>query len=204
MQRPLDLRRLVPLGGFRAFGSLTKYPLVFDSFTDANGTAITAHTPNISPAAWGNTAGAFNIQSNQANVASLAGGLALASIDTGVADCTIEAACVIKSGGQSSIAFRVQDSTNFWSANLKDDATTGLRLLLFTGGAPVLNESVNMTITAGQTYALKVVLLGSQIDIYVDGALVKQKTNATGATRTKHGIYAQATATRFDNFQITR
>ena len=178
--------------------------LIKDLFTDADATAITAHTPNINAPgnAWVNTSGTTTIQ---ANTAKSSGGVA--SIDSGQAALTITLDAIPASNGTLGIAFRLTDNTHYWLAGVGRDGTGRVKLNLwendagFTLRASQVHASVNYL--AGTTYALKVVYSGNDIVATMpDLSLSASYTSSFNNTATKIGLRASDQNDAFDNLLV--
>src|SRR5947209_20135595 len=107
---------LTGLSGIVASGAGAS-TLVNDTFTDSNGTNLTAHTPDTRPGsnAWVAVSGTQTVQSNQAN-ASVAG---YYTIDAGQADVTITYLVTPTAAGNGwGITARRSDANNGWDLGI--------------------------------------------------------------------------------------
>ncbi len=169
--------------------------LASDSFTDTNGTALQDHTMEVG-AGWTIHAGTWEIQSGKVIKTADDGTHQLASIDVGQSNCTVRAQHVVQGGG--GLAFRITDNNNFLGIQVSGNYNlykrdTGTFSLLQSAG----------TADDGP-HDLKAVLLGANIDVYVDGVLLFSYATATfNQTATRHGLWLnQITAEMLDNFEV--
>ncbi len=141
----------------------------------------------------------MEIQSNKAQWAS--GVLNIQWIETGKSDCTISAIVNIPSGASNSgIAFRVEGASDWLIATL-NAASDVVYVLKRSPGLTIVAQQA-MVLAADTNYVLEVVLSGSSIKVYVDGALKIDTTEAHNQTITKHGIHTDGSiAVKIDEFQ---
>lgn len=183
-------------------GTADPYPgvTVYDTFTDADSTALTAHTPNKAPAgaAWAHVAGAFQITSNRAAWVSNTGGYALAAIESGKADCVVSGIIKRTATGYCGIAFRVVDTQNYLIASIGGGQWSVIRR--FQNNAAIVAQTA---FSQGNNidYAVQVTLSGTSIIAVIDGTTTVNTTYTNLTTATKHGLYAEV-ASNFDNFQV--
>lgn len=175
--------------------------IVSDAFNRADnasslGTADTGQ-------AWTNAQGTWGINTNAAYVATPNASLNVASVDAGVADCSIQVtlAANVISGGPS-LAFRVSDSGNFLGVSYS--AANVLHLFKFVLGS--FSEITTGPGTRQDGQVIKVTVSGNSISVYENGVLVISASDSFNATVTKHGMGAsgaESSATRWDNFLVT-
>ena len=185
-------------------GSYAPYPgvYVYDKFTDADATSLDAHVLDKPKSAlWSEVVGTWDIQSNQANVATI-DGYAHAVVESGKYDCTVSV--IVKSviaANNAYITFRYVDGNNYLSFNLNNtlDRVTFAQKVS-SSITVLLNETV--TITTGNDYVLSAVLSGNTVKLYIDGVLKMDTTNNNFLTATKHGILSEAALQKFDEFQV--
>lgn len=190
--------------------------LLQDTFTDANGTALTSHAMTVG-SGWTSLAGTWTIQSNQA---SEAGGTANveATADAGQADVVAAIDIAVPAGGLTTIAsglcLRGPDASNGWVVVIEND-----------GAGPYLGiaERVAGTNTAkgspapcsgvpGTTVTLTVTLSGASISAVLSGGGSAGESTSYGSaasnqTVTKHGLFnfgaSGYTCCALDNFLVT-
>jgi hypothetical protein len=202
----IQYARFIPL---LASGVVDPYPgyLVYDTFTDANGTALTAHTPDKRPGlnAWQSLQGTWEIQSNRAKLTATAGDQQnVAVIDAGDADATVEADLITGAGTNAGLIANCVDNDNYWVYIVASDGSCFLYER--TGGGFNLRDNDTFVYSSGNTYALKIVTNGDAIDCYIDNVL-KLSYSASGRahkTATKHGLRTFGTdaTSAFDNFSV--
>lgn len=176
-----------------------------DTFTDTNGTALTAHTPD-SGGAWltaSSGAGAWDIQSNQANLATSSGGRDVAYFDAGTADArvTVKATPAAAFYNQGAVLrFTAQDA--HWKAVCY--ATSNLFAIVeVTAGSETIRASTTVTVTAGVQYTIAFSARGDNFTATLDGANTLAYTSSVRNTATKHGFGGgPAALTKFDDFGI--
>lgn len=152
--------------------------LVRDEFTDANGTALTAHTiaPVNEPATdWTAGVGTFQIQSNKAEGNSDADN-DQTWCDAGDADVSVSADATpshtdIANAAHPSLLLRGTDATHNWVTILQS-ALDQVRIYENTGTGYVERAVGAVALDSGATYAFKAVLSGQTITVYVAEAQV--------------------------------
>lgn len=175
---------------------------VYDEFTDTNGTDITAHTPNKSPAGakFVEYQGNFQITSNRAAwVDNGAGAYALAAVESGLSDCTVSGIAQRNAVGFCGLAFRVVDVNNYLLASIS--AAGVFYVIRRFGGAAAVVAQTAFSASQNTDYVIEVTLSGTGIIATVDGGntINTSYANLTGAT--KHGLYGEI-ASQFDIFQV--
>lgn len=170
--------------------------LVYDTFTDANNTTLTAHTPDINDvgASWQFAFGAsIQIQSNRA-VPNARGDV----INTNDADVTVTANLTWITGAtEAGVLFRYIDSTHYWYA-FTNGSTWSLRE---ANGGNTVRDTEAQTLTNAVTYVLRVATNGTSIEFYVDDVLKLSFTSSVNQAGTRHGLFG-ANAPQFDNFKV--
>lgn len=170
--------------------------LVYDTFTGANGTALTAHTPDIAPvgSAWDNAN--VEIQGNLATLKA-ANTRQKSIIESSVSDCVITAS--ISYGGTTTsalitfacgIVFRYTDVNNFWiSSYVPRVDNTGFIIWEMQAGVPTIRANMipNPVGVSGVPYSHKVTLNGPSIIAEANGNLLTY-SSAFNQNRTKHGF----------------
>jgi hypothetical protein len=153
---------------------------VTDSFDRAN--ASTLGTAD-SGQAWTTNAGVFSIASNQASSSS-SGGSFTATLDAGIADIDMRIDVVIgASNSNPGVVFRSVDISNFWHFTV----AAGSWFLY----KRVANSYTSMGSGSGPgsgTHTVRVVAVGSNIEVYINGFSKITTTDASHSTATKHGL----------------
>jgi hypothetical protein len=185
--------------------------VVFDSFTDINGTDLSAHTigpTNTINTSWTDTSSVYKIQGNLAQTNTNA--LNFATCSGGNANNTVS--CKVKITDAGAIASdavgiftRFQNVNNFWRAILFSNA---LDIYDMVAGTPTLRASTPLVISSGTFYNLVVSVNGTTITATETTTNTTVSfTMATGAGQTGVGIQGfNGTGTgtiNFSNFQIT-
>lgn len=177
----LDNVRVADLGG----QWLTDWGIALNrsTFTAANGTAVTAITPEVG-GAWQALLGAPVITGNVLVLSSFT----RAVVDSGMSDVIVEAAITMAAGESPDILVRAVDSNNHWSVRLTQ-ATGTLDIFERVVGATTNRASGTITLTAGVAYRVVVVVAGTTIAAYVNNTLVASYASmAVFGTATKHGL----------------
>lgn len=197
---------------------LAKYPpfegtgptvLLADTFTDANGTLLSAHTMDVG-SGWSALAPLSmpTVQSNKASAAVGAPGVFMALSDAGQADGTlgvdIHYADVDVPVG---LGLRVADLSNAWLVTYSGTAGEWT-LAEISGGVPTTRATASDTLVEGLTYHIDVILDGEQITLFVLGSQRLTYAGSSGLTgNTNHGIFFHranlAAVHAFDNFTMT-
>lgn len=184
----------------RAAGRLAAAPIppptsyLLDHFTDADGTALTSHAMDVGPG-WAATSGTWTVQSNRASVATLAGGYAVASSDSGHGD--VFASVKIGSTTQTiGVVVRLVDNLNFWFAQL---APGQLTLFEVTGGGFTSRATVATTWAVGDTFSLAAV---GDLLTATHGADSCSFTSSVRDTATRCGIYGETSPDALDDFNV--
>jgi len=168
-------------------------PVHLDTFTDTNGTNITAHTPDVGGVATVVT-GTFDIQSNMLNLTSVGadGGICVWS---GEKDLFTHLK-IQQAVGADGLIFRYSDINNFWLAQA-NGATNRFELYEKQAGT-YLRHSFN-TITKAAGGIISVRAVGSDINIYYDDVLTLSVTSTFNQTATGIGYRTATVGNKVDN-----
>jgi hypothetical protein len=199
---------------YRTPRSLGGALLIYDTFTDTDGTAIASHTiapTNIPATSWANGGiTPFTIIGNQAGSTTVNANNAHAVCNPGIADCIITCDATASSTANNDnnvdgIAARWTSGGFYWRIGVHPFRDLFL-ILERNNSVDTLRASTAMTITPGSTYAIVVTLSGSTISATCNGANAISYNGATmNQTVTRHGICisrALAADSRIDNFQV--
>jgi hypothetical protein len=177
--------------------------LLYDTFTDPDGTLLTNHAPDIDLAGngWEELGGSSIINNNAA--VKVGGGLGI-GVNVGAADVTITCDVTVSNATNNphGVIFRAVDANNMWW--LVYDAGPGaaaINLLEINAGTLTARDSVTETLTDG-TYAFKIVASGSLITCYVNDVEKVSFSSAFLAAATRHGLRPANTPARFDNLLV--
>ncbi|NJL53935.1 hypothetical protein HC928_01430 [bacterium] len=185
-----------------------------DTFTDADGTLLTAHTPDINPAlaSWSTTFSSATIESGAAQV-NTPGGYNSAAIDIARADvytltCDIDPAISVPGAlSDAGVVFRFADANNFlafrWRQHGGSDQP-GLELWRRVSGSFTrINRTLLSPAALGEPYSVSIVISGTTITATVGAASV-QATNVTQhQTDTAIGLWSEVVGDRWDNLRVT-
>lgn len=170
--------------------------LMYDTFTDSDGVLLTAHKPDVG-GPWVAALGTWSITSGQAYVSTSGGTNDMIYTDVGKSDYTIYLDFMVNLNTNARLLFRYTDISNHFYINTSGTSyslnrrQSGAVTTIASGGARVDGDK------------FKVVLSGSSILVYLNGALLFSTTDTFNQTATKAGManYANTTA-RFDNFKV--
>jgi hypothetical protein len=183
---------MLPLTGAGPSGSGDPYAdyALYDSLADDDATAITDHTPEKDSVGGGYQdgigSGEYTITSDKVYLASGDAGYNTDWIDAGLADCTVE--CNIKIGLTVANGLIVRASAGNDNLEVILDATNDrVRLYSNTNGSRAeLKTVTSVSLDTTSTYALKVVMSGTAIELFVDG--VSKLTHTTTHNQTDTGV----------------
>lgn len=197
----------------------TPVPIVTDSFTDSDGTLLSAHTPDIVPtaSAWAKSTSRddWEIADNKA-------------VDTGTTDFGIQDRRIVIDAETANHEVSVEITrvgpqwTTFFALNMFPRSGVVTRstsnsaqwvMWYFDGLSDVVARSntgelgrTSLTWNVGDTHTLSVLANGDSLVFKIDGATKFVKTYSTGNTNTYVGIYSadieNGKANTFDNFKL--
>ena len=174
--------------------------LFFDSFTDADGTLLTNHTPDVDTVGggWVDIGGPWDINGNRAR--STAGSTWKASvIDTGRSDVLVTADLTVNSFNVG-IVLNAVDASNYWTAQAMRNLAE-LRLQEQTGGTSTVRASTSRSYSGGETFTLTAKREGAQMTV-TEGANELSYSSSLHAASTRHGIRAYAENSYADSFEV--
>jgi len=198
-----------------ATASVASMYLLRDTFTDANGTALAAHTMDVGPG-W-TVDGVWQVDGNLARLTASTGHTGAqncnAVADAGAADCAVSADVIFGAtalyADNAGLVLRWQSQTAHWL--MIQLANGSVALYEVTGG--VLTQRANSAagvVAINSTRTFCAVLSGTTITGSVDGVQRWQYASASqGQAATRHGLTQcastpYATATReWDDFTVT-
>lgn len=121
----------------------------------------------------------------------------LVVVETGISDGAVYAT-PISGGNALGICFRFVDINNYiYASSRTSDGLGGVTKIV--GG---VSEQIASTTLAMAGQVLKAVLAGTSIKIYVNDVEKVSLTVSEHTTATKHGIYANFTGSRIDDFTV--
>jgi len=176
-------------------------PTVLDTFTDTNGTALTAHTSDVGAGAWtAPEGGIIAVQSNKASRLSLGTGGAWypAVKDFGLSDGFIETVIQFSAPTYGVIVFRYINSANYW--RVQCDATAGFFYIIEVAAGVTTNRAGGAyTWSLSTDYKITLVLNGQNLSVFANGTNKMSYSGATsGQTVTSHG-FSVLTGVTLDN-----
>jgi hypothetical protein len=142
--------------------------------------------------AWVSTTGTWGISSNKAYISAVAGINTVALVDVGFGEyTTLSADIVFPSGGNGGIVFRATDGADYLCARI---ASNSLVLLKREAGLSSTLVSATPTLSFGNTYTLKITMIGTLIQVFIDGVVtIRYSMSASDivsfpSTKTKVGL----------------
>jgi hypothetical protein len=169
--------------------------LVYDIFTDTDGTNLSSHTiapTNTISASWTVNAGTWDINGNRARITATAD--ANATINAGKSNATITG--IVNVNNTSSPRVR---GLTVWSAYFVG-VVYNSNIFVIQNAARTNLASISFTCTYGVDYTIQVVCSGTTITATVNGA---NQISYTGATATNlFGLAGRTIGDKFDNFTL--
>lgn len=207
-------RLLTPGSRLRQFGPLRLRALsaggpllLFDPFTDADGTALASHTMQLGGGWTVAAGGAWDINGNRARLVKTAASRDFAWANAGKAD--VAARVVVRAGvggNTPGLALRISDANNGWLVRIHP---TGSTFSIFERNGGVFTERAVTTVatSAGTDYVIRAVARGPVITATVNGGNQISYASATlNQTATTHGIHdlndAGVSTVLFDDFEV--
>jgi len=170
-------------------------PTNVDSFTDANGTSLDAHAPNLG-GTWTEHTNQAEIQGNRAqNVTAGAGNNVLATVDSGESDALVEAVLRTTATGFMGMVVRYTDTTHFWGITLSPSLNF-MYINEINGGAPVVRASIAVVLNANTDYLVRIIMNAQRISAFVPNIALAACTYAAAAMNenaTRHGLWLDDT-----------
>lgn len=203
---PLPIRNTQNIAVIHAASGLTT--LVYDTFTDADATSLTAHTiaPTNTPStSWTERVGTWTISGNKA--VSTFTSNSHATCNPGVADCTItcKAQTSATNGNMAydvGLVVRWGATTDYFLVGINSQGDL-FRISERVSDNPVSRATASVTIDAGTEYTIVVTLSGTSISATLDGANQISYASATAnQTATIHGIKGRIATDTIDDFQV--
>jgi hypothetical protein len=166
--------------------------VLYDNFTDANGTLLTSHTPTLAPggSSWAASDANFEIQSNALTRSAAGSDNQTATINSGISNGYFSGTYTPGVSGGSGIVFRHTDNSNFYYVRVFSGTTLGLFKL--EAGVETLVQSA--AVTAAGTWSVVIECWGSRIRVFLNGATTPQitVTNTFNMTATNIGVRARS------------
>lgn len=180
-------------------------PLVSDGFSAWGTTDGLGHAEGVagglgaggSGSAWTNAVGTWAVGGGAAAAATLSGGVAVATVDTGTADVIVTAK-LTRAGGTAGVVCRWADANNHVQAR---HTGTNAQLAKVVGGVATTLVDAAATYVAGAE--IRVICEGQKFRLYYNNALIgSEQTIADAAlgSATLQGIRSTDTGNTFDDF----
>lgn len=173
------------IGAF--WGPLATLTLVNDTFTDSNGTLLSAHVMDVG-GGWTDLRGSHWIQGNKAQPNTLVSGQAADTVSIGVVDgklsTTITPAFSSSANAwRQAIGFRWTNDSNGFLLYCDPRSNVMFILQVVAGFAQTI-ATVSHTFVSGTPIDIEIVLKGSSIKINVDGTQVMAVTSTANSAAT--------------------
>jgi hypothetical protein len=180
--------------------------LIYDTYTDANSTLVTSHTPEIGGSYTASDAN-WNIQSNTLRRSAAGSGQPTATLNAGVADGVVEGTVTPGGSGGSGLVFRFVDNSNFYYVRVFGGNTLGI--FKYVAGV-VSGVGTTASVTAPGQWTARIELVGTTIRVFLNGATTPtlSATDSSFPTATGYGFHAATgdtpTSAVFDNLKFKR
>lgn len=202
--------------GLISFWRLGTDPVTADNFTGTAGTTLTAHTGTVS-STWTTPHGTDPILSSANRLRRGAAGwsLSASSVTPATANYAVEADVVVRSlvtGDALGVAARFSaDATSYYSARYQTSDGTW-RIYKTISGTDTSLASAAATLTPGQSYRLRLDLVGGALTLSVDGVTVVSASDSALTSAGRAGLQlgvigssvpvTDATGLHADNFRL--
>jgi hypothetical protein len=172
--------------------------ILHDTFSDTNGTNLTAHAMNTGPG-WTANNGRIDVNDNTASAPNAASA-SVYTANAGLSDVVMT--CDLSAGSDNGLVFRYTDISNHFVLYL-NKTSNQFELYEKVSGTYLLRTSIGVAWNAVTVYTFRVVLEGNSILCYGGGQSLTYST-ANNATATRFGLYqnAGALAVYADNFKV--
>jgi hypothetical protein len=175
--------------------------LLRDSFTDTDGTLLTAHTPE-SGGTWVMQVGVFSISSNRAYVSTVGSFGSAAYVDLGVANYSVQANCrAASSGSTGAVAVRLEAVSGTQRIFAQVEVSNQkFRLYRFNGSSHTQLGSVDGTFLQNTDYLIRIVCNGSSIVATCNGGSTISVTETQQQSSSRVGIRGDSTNCQVSDF----
>jgi hypothetical protein len=179
------------VNGVSTTGTSGNGTLLFDQFTDADSTAITAHQPTFSNpvSVWEVGNGTWTITSGNLQQSVNTNTQYMIAAETGQSDVDCHLIYTPNASGEHAarIILRYLDSNNFWAIELSSNDNT-LKIRERNAGSWNERASVAVTTSAGEMLSIRATASGNTITAYCLGVTTNYASATFNNTETKHGI----------------
>ncbi|AGZ38759.1 LamG domain-containing protein [Actinoplanes friuliensis] len=204
--------------GLVSYWRLGADPDVADNFTGTPATALPAHTGTVATS-WTTFAGTDPVLSAANRVRRSVPGWSLVHSGTAPAsaDYTVEAdvyAATLVAGDSIGVVGRLNTSTSSYYSARYRMSDQSWHLYRTAGGTNTSLASAGATLSAGQTYRVRLDLAGTTLTLSIDGMVVATATDATLAATGRAGLQlgengvnaavSDSTGLHADNFRVFR
>lgn len=178
-------------------------PLAYDEFTRADGAIGDSEVAGpdsqvVTARTWNNRVGTTQIASNEASASALAGGLAIATVDTGTVNAIVTAT-LSRSAAEVGIVLRYEDTNNYIRA-IHD----GTNCKLIKRVAGVESDVISSAVAIGAG-AIRVIADGTSFKLFLNNAKEGATSTISDAglqTGTEQGLYSTNTGNTQDDFGV--
>jgi hypothetical protein len=198
---------VIPIGvlaSSRAAPAIPTATAIEDQYNRANSTSALGATP-VGGKTWIQRSGTWGINANQLYVSNgVAGNVNLTLIDSEISDGVVRV--VLAVAGMCGLLIRDDGSNNNLIVEVQTGASYAPKIYRGTAGSYVqiaAGAAVNLAVGT----ILTVKLVGNDIFVYGNGALIVSVTDSTRSTNTRQGAYivggaGASPATRLDSFSV--
>lgn len=175
-----------------------------DNFNRADNTS-TMGTPSDGGSDWVADQGTWGITGNAGyTVAGAGDNQCIATLESSLADVSVECKITFVSTTDCGIVGRVADSTNYILVAFRD---TGNTIELYTRIAGTFTSLGAYTGSVATGDVIKLTMNGASLEVFQNGISRLTASNGAGSSNTKHGLRQSSDFgsgnTRFDDFSIT-
>lgn len=182
-------------------------PLASDGFSSFGATDGLGHAEGVSGGlgsggnglSWTSAVGTWGASGGVAAASALSGGVAVATVDTGVADAIVTAK-LTRAGGTAGVVCRWVDANNHVQAR---HTGTNAQLVKVVAGTPTTLIDAVATYSAGAE--IRIIPDGQKFRLYYNNALIGSEqtiADATLASATRQGLRTTDTSNTFDDFNV--
>lgn len=140
--------------------------IIYDTYTDANGTLVTSHTPEIGGSYTASDAN-WEIQSNTLRRSAAGSGQPTAVLNGGTTEGVVEGTVTPGGSGGSGLVFRYYDNNNFYYVRVFGGNTLGI--FKYVAGS-VSGVGATASVSAAGQWTARVELVGTTIRVFLNGA----------------------------------
>ena len=178
-------------------GAAADSNIIFDTFTDANGTSLDAHTPDTDTVGtgWAVVTSTYTVESNKADAS---GSGSTAIIDAGTGEVDITATINGISNDRLGIHYRCNDGLGVEDAWVYDTSKTQSRFVETIGSGGNVRATLVVSLSDSTDYTMRIVATGGSHTGTIDGVNEITTTNTNQQAQTWVGIKGRGTDTHDD------